>query len=88
MKKFFVFVIVSVFIGFWTYVSAGEMEEKQLMLRAIQWEFNYCNERLKVLQKQAEEVQLDMAKLRKEAAEAAIIDKTKPPAVEEKKEAK
>jgi len=84
MKKFFVFVIVSAFIGFWTYVSAGEMEEKQLMLRAIQWEFNYCNERLKVLQEQAKEVQTDITKLRQVEAAA----KTKPPAVEEKKGAK
>lgn len=72
MKRAIVLIGLGLCVLFTNSALAGELEEKQLLLQNIRWEYSYCQERIKVLKAQAQIIQKQIAALQKEAKAAAM----------------
>jgi uncharacterized protein YlxW (UPF0749 family) len=60
------------------YARAGEKEELTANMKAVQWEFNYIQERVKTLQIEAQRIQGKLDDIEKKEKEAKKDDKKNP----------
>jgi len=74
MKRLILTVIILLIPAF---AFAGPIEEKQLQLNALQWEYNYTTERQKVIQADAQRLAQEIKKLQAEA-QAQEAEKVEP----------